>query len=114
MSEVAIDYRSLEWMPKSVWGPIKWRELHCRALVDLPMDDEQEWFRNFREGLPCAKCRVHFEDYIAHHPPDFSSREKFFQWTVDAHNHVNQHTGKKIVSLDEAHKIHEYVFDDPA
>lgn len=110
----AIDYHSLEWMPKSVWGPIKWRELHCRALAPLPMDQEEEWFRNYREGLPCTKCRTHFENYIAQCPPDFRSRPDFFTWTVNAHNHVNQALGKRHVSLPEARRLHPYVFDDPA
>jgi hypothetical protein len=31
MALKAIDESSLAWMPKSVWGPIKWKELHVRA-----------------------------------------------------------------------------------
>ena len=57
----AIDHRSLEWMPKDVWGPIKWRELHARALSNLPMAGEEEWFVAYVEGLPCARCRRHFD-----------------------------------------------------
>lgn len=102
----AINQSSLEWMPKSVWGPIKWKELHTRALTPLPLDQEPEWFRSFVAGLPCPKCRNHFEEFVARNPPDFSSRRSFFAWTVCAHNHVNQATGKSIMGHYEAWMEH--------
>ena len=106
----AIDHRSLEWMPKSVWGPIKWKELHCRALLALPMQGEDRWFSAFVEGLPCPKCREHFEAFVHHHPPNFVSRALFFEWTVNAHNYVNVANGKRELSLDEALEAHREVF----
>jgi hypothetical protein len=102
----AIDHQSLEWMPKHVWGPIKWRELHYRGLTDFPMDKEHEWFAAFCRGLPCPQCREHFESFLRDHPPDFSSREAFFSWTVRAHNHVNRVLGAGLLDDQEARRRH--------
>jgi hypothetical protein len=110
----SIDYKSLEWMPKSVWGPIKWKELHCRALVPLPMNGESYWFAAYLEGLPCAKCRLHFEAFVHDHPPDFRSRNAFFEWTVLAHNHVNEANDKPVMTLAEARWAHREIFKDLA
>lgn len=105
MSE-AIDEKCLEWMPKSVWGPIKWKELHTRALIDRAMTGEERWFADYVEGLPCAKCRRHFEEFLAQSPPDLRSRPLFFAWTVEAHNFVNEALGKKTFTKEEAHAEH--------
>lgn len=97
----AIPSHPLEWMPKSVWGPLKWRELHCRGLAPLPMEGESEWFKSFIESLPCPKCKHHFESFIQQNPPDFSSRPAFFTWTVKAHNFVNRALQKPEVNINE-------------
>jgi hypothetical protein len=102
----SINRASLDWMPKNVWGPIKWKELHYRGLIDLPMDDEKEWFDNFCEALPCPHCREHFAAFVKKKAPDLTSRENFFAWTVAAHNAVNQATGKAQLSVDEARQLH--------
>jgi hypothetical protein len=107
----AIDKSSLAWMPKSIWGPIKWKELHTRALANLPMDGEEKWFKEFIEGLPCPMCRGHFDEYVKDHPPIFTSRTAFFKWSVDAHNSVNHRNDKRIMPLGEALDIHQYTPD---
>jgi len=98
-------------MPKSVWGPIKWKELHTRALCALPMNAEPEWFAAFVAGLPCPKCREHFEQFVHSHPPDFESRTRFFCWTVAAHNFVNCNNEKPEISVERAHRIHAFKED---
>jgi hypothetical protein len=107
----AIDENSLSWMPKTIWGPIKWKELHVRALSPFPMDEERDWFGAFLAGLPCPKCREHFNVFLEENPPDFSSREAFFEWTVRAHNDVNEATGKRVISVGEARELHPCSFD---
>lgn len=104
----SIDKSALNWMPKQIWGPIKWKELHVRALADLPMTGEAEWFAAFKAGLPCPKCREHFEQYCLDYPPDFRSRAGFFIWTVNAHNHVNCATGKAEWSVTNAYAFHAF------
>ena len=107
----AISQSSLEWMPKSVWGPIKWKELHTRALCSLATDNEHEWFAAFVAGLPCPKCREHFKQFVQAQPPDFESRSKFFSWTVAAHNFVNRHNGKPEIPPDIARQMHAFKED---
>jgi hypothetical protein len=104
----AIDEKSLEWMPKSVWGPIKWKELHTRGLIELGMEHEADWFTSFVDGLPCPKCRDHFCAFIEQSPPDFRSRSHFFAWTVAAHNYVNQATQKPSLTVEAALKVHRF------
>lgn len=106
INPTAIETHSLDWMPKAVWGPIKWRELHCRALTNLPMEKEKQWFEQFLKGLPCPKCRNHFGKFLEDKPPQFGRREDFFAWTIDAHNYVNQELGKPLVSLEDAKDIY--------
>ena len=110
----AIDESSLSWMPKEVWGPIKWKELHVRGLAPFPMDDEDKWFAAFLKGLPCPKCRAHFCSFLETTPPDYSSREAFFEWTVTAHNFVNAANGKPDVTVAEARALHACKFDPPS
>jgi hypothetical protein len=98
-----INTASLEWMPKQVWGPIKWKELHTRALIPLSPDELKDWFGGFMASLPCEECRTHFNQWVLDNPPDFT---KFFAWTVAAHNEVNEKTGKPSVSEEEARIIH--------
>lgn len=106
-----IPKRSLDWMPKTVWGPMKWRELHCRALSYLPMKGEAEWLDKFVESIPCPKCQKHFEIFVKDNPPFFPDgvtsyrtldRPAFFRWTVDAHNFVNRALSRPEISYLDA------------
>lgn len=106
--KAAIDHRSLEWMPKEIWGPIKWKELHARAQAPLPMAGEEEWFEEYIRGLPCKHCRHHFEEFVRQQPPHWSSRVAFFEWTVQAHNHVNAALGKAHRSLKEGRELNPF------
>lgn len=101
-----ISESSLMWMPKKIWGPIKWRELHCRALAYLPMQGEDGWFKSFIESIPCPNCQKHFELFINENPPNFESRPDFFKWTVDAHNYVNRSNCKEEISYERALALH--------
>lgn len=107
----AIPEHPLQWMPKSIWGKIKWKELHCRALAYLPMEGEPEWFKSFIASIPCPKCQEHFTLFCQDNPPDFSSRPGFFRWTVDGHNYVNRANKKKELTLMEAIIEHSDFFE---
>ena len=104
----AITESSLEWMPKSVWGPIKWKELHSRGLCSLSMEHESDWFDAFLRGLPCPDCRRHFEEFLGRSPPVFSDRQAFFEWTVAAHNFVNRRVGKPEITIEAARFLHAF------
>lgn len=90
---------------------MKWKELHTRGLIDRPMRGEGDWFHSFLIGVPCPKCQAHFEKFVKKNPPDFGSRTAFFRWSVEAHNEVNEATGKKCVTLDQAYALHKFESD---
>jgi hypothetical protein len=104
----AINEEGLEWMPKSVWGPIKWKELHTRALLERSMEGEEHWLAAYLAGLPCPKCREHFEEFLRKSPPDLRSRRQFFVWTVAAHNFVNEAIGHRTLGVTEALNEHQF------
>lgn len=98
----AIPEHPLQWMPKALWGKLKWFELHARALAYLPMDNEKEWFDSFVQSIPCPKCQAHFELFLKDNPPDLSSRPAFMVWSVKAHNFVNRALQKTELSIEGA------------
>lgn len=104
----AISQHSIEWMPKNLWGRLKWAELHARCFIDKDMSGEAEWFKSFVTSVPCPKCQEHFETFVKKNPPDFSSRVAFFVWAWRAHNHVNVETKKPQMSLQDAYAIHHW------
>lgn len=106
----AIPEHPLQWMPKSVWGPLKWRELHCRALAYLPMTNEEQWLKSFIESIPCPKCKAHFDTFIQQNPAELSTRPAFFLWTIRAHNWVNRALEKKELDLEEALVLYSDMF----
>jgi len=92
----------LFWMPKSVWGPLLWQQLHARALAYLPMKGEQEWLDAFLISIPCPHCQKHFNLFMDENPPDLSDRPSMFAWTVAAHNYVNRSKHKEELTLEQA------------
>ncbi len=80
-------------------GPQLWEELHRRALVHRPGQDDGEWLAKFSLRLPCGHCRADWVRMMQATPPDYSSAANFFAWTVDRHNEVNSRLGKPLVSL---------------
>lgn len=112
MKNKAISESSLAWLPKSIWGPLLWRQLHCRALSYLPMKGEQEWFNAFIQSIPCPHCQKHFQLFVEQNPPDFKDRPSFFRWTVLAHNYVNKAKDKKEVDLATALGYYVAMFDE--
>lgn len=79
-----------------------WDELHRQA------EPTPEWFSGWQARIPNINCdcRRHWRELVAAKPPDFSSREAFFAWTVEAHNAVNERLGKPLVTLEEARRLH--------
>lgn len=95
---------------KYVWGPRLWRLFHLLAEVSDRRDITMLW-RNFLRTsaalVPCAKCRVHFQEYVrTHRFGDMTSMGKemrmLFREQLRAfHNAVNERVGKPIVSEEE-------------
>ncbi|HVS73145.1 MAG TPA: ERV1/ALR-related protein [Phycisphaerae bacterium] len=67
-----------------------WKELHTRALAYKgEVAAEQAWLREFALRVKCGTCRQHWNAMTAKTPPDLSSADAYFAWTVDRHNEVN-------------------------
>ena len=56
----------------------------------------------------CPKCLQHFESFLDETPPDFSSRPRFFEWTVMAHNFVNRALNKREYTVEKAQVLHYF------
>lgn len=80
-----------------------WNYLHTKAL--LP-GDYTEW-RERAEQLLGTDCFSTWKAFEEENPPDFSTEEARFAWTVKGHNHVNEKLGKPLLSVEEASKIHQ-------
>lgn len=83
----------------------RWLELHSYAPAVWDPAAAQAWFARWLRTIPgigCRACLVHFRQLLERTPPDFSSREAFFRWTVDIHNQVNAHLGRPLFTLEQA------------
>jgi hypothetical protein len=69
---------------------------------------EGEWLEEFARRLPCGECRAHWSKLLAELPPELASREKYFAWTVAAHNAVNRRLGKPEMPEAEARQLHRW------
>jgi hypothetical protein len=85
-----------------------WAELHGYSPEVWDEAAAREWFADWQRRIPniACDCRRHWRELVAEMPPDFSSREAFFAWTVEAHNAVNSRIGKPLVTLEEAYRLH--------
>lgn len=86
-----------------IFGPIFWKELHRWAL-DGNLKTTAAWLEAFAAAIPCEDCRIHWAELMAANPPDLSSRETFFAWTVDRHNDVNRRLDLMPMSIGEAYQ----------
>jgi len=98
----------------SSWGPTLWYYLHCSAAnyPKKPTTEQRDamkiWLSSLSVTIPCANCGHHFNEFVRSHQNNLdticSSREKLFNFLVDAHNKVNQRNGKSSISYEEARK----------
>lgn len=88
-------------------GPKKWAELHQRSwtIKTIVPGKETEWLEKFERTIPCGECKAHWHQVVVENPPDFSSHEAYFRWTVDCHNLVNRSLGKPLMSYEDAETI---------
>lgn len=83
-----------------------WMELHQFSLELWNPVAAAEWY--YLEWLPklphlgCDDCTSDWYQLTQQYPPDFSSQERFFEWTVRRHNDINRKLGKPVLSIEEA------------
>lgn len=100
-----VELSALDWLRRE--GPRKWRELHSFARDwegDVVL--ARQFLEDFAAVLPCGSCRSHWLALVQRHPPDLSSAEAFFVWTVDRHNDVNARRGTALLSVAAARVLY--------
>ena len=93
-------------MDPKIWGPSAWDFIHTVALgyPSSPTITCKHNYRNFYTNigniLPCPVCQKHYNEFLSGRLLDIDealeSTESLFNWTVDAHNNVNQNNRKPI------------------
>lgn len=81
--------------------------LYPTAPTELQKMDVRHFYINFGGIIRCGRCRRHYMSYIAQHPPNTSSRDALFQWTVRLHNNVNRRTGKPEWAVQRAQALYQ-------
>ena len=87
-----------------------WKELHTRAINYTGKDDRnfiQKWTTKIPRFTKGCKCREFWTVWSRSNPPKFTPAGAYFEWTVKAHNAVNQKLGKKTFTVDEAKKFYQ-------
>ena len=125
------------------FGPVLWKIIHLNArrldgmmkwdydrLVgtvtsEFNYDNDRKVMHSFLEELatyiPCGSCATNYINFKKNNPvPSYTlvngeppKKDQFFNWSVDAHNHANQITGKRNVSYKEALKMFNDEWSDP-
>lgn len=81
-------------------GREAWRLLHeCRL-------GSPDWLSQWKKKIPrgCG-CYKNFEDMLVDLPPDYSSEQAWFAWTVAIHNAVNVKLNRPAVSMERADNL---------
>ena len=78
-------------------GREAWRLLHECKLGN------PEWLTQWKTKIPrgCG-CYKNFDDMLVAMPPDYSSEDAWFRWTVAIHNAVNAKLNRPAVTMDRA------------
>jgi hypothetical protein len=94
------------------WGPAAWKFLHTVtfAYPHNPSLEQQRaadaMFSSLGALLPCDRCKDHYQNEFALHPPDTRNGATLSAWLVDLHNRVNARLGKPQFSYAQAAKTY--------
>lgn len=96
-------------------GSASWTVMHQRAsqFPSHPSGRDRKQFDQLLgqliDSLGCGECEGHARDYVRANPPDYSSREALFLWTVDFHDSVRARQGKVPLGVSVGLKSAEHV-----
>lgn len=94
-----------------IWGKYAWAFIHLMVLEYPlnPNDDDKKHYRSFFNDLqyvlPCDKCKYNMKKHLKKYPLSdtvMANRNNLVRWTIELHNIVNYHTGKPMLSYDDA------------
>ena len=84
-----------------------WKELHERALKFNGKND-RNYLIQFAKRIPRftkgCKCNEFWNKWVKTNPPTYN---KYFEWTVKAHNVVNKKLKKPEFTIEEARKFYQ-------
>jgi hypothetical protein len=93
-------------MDPKIWGPSAWDFIHTVALgypsspTLTDKNNYRDFYTNIGNILPCPVCQRHYNEFLSGRLLDIDealeSTESLFNWTVDAHNNVNENNRKPI------------------
>lgn len=94
-----------------LWGKHFWATAHyiTMSYPNNPTIEEKQNVKKFFDLLtvllPCSNCRSHYINNLQRNPLTdniLNSKYKLIEWLVNLHNEVNERTGKKIMSVEQA------------
>jgi len=74
---------------KEEQGRAAWTALHLYCLDCPNLAYARTWINRFVDGLGCGPCRLDSKSYVQANPPDISSSEALFAYSVRWHNFVS-------------------------
>ena len=81
-------------------GQFAWAKLHSYT------GNDPQWLDLWQYFIPArCDCKDGYQKILEEMPPDFTSPDAFFAWSVRLHNAVNKKLGKPELTIDEARKI---------
>jgi hypothetical protein len=93
-------------MDPKIWGPSAWDFIHTVALgypsspTLTDKNNYRDFYTNIGNILPCPVCQRHYNEFLNGRLLDLDealeSTESLFNWTIDAHNNVNENNRKPI------------------
>ena len=102
------------WPNLPMWPELfhkQWDAMHItmRALPRGELSSAErtqaiDYLRSQMPLIPCGGCSLHAMMYFAQNPPDGTTGQSFYAWTVAFHNSVNERLSKRVYTLDEAEK----------
>lgn len=95
------DPRGPQDLTRGTYGAdaLAWARLHRRALDGRMHAD---YLRYFGSAIGCHLCQRHWYEFLKANPPDFSTSDAQFEFSVRAHNHANAQRGVPEMSLEDA------------
>jgi hypothetical protein len=119
---VCIHIKKMPVTNSKIWGPSTWYFLHQIAYTFIRENriiskKEQGYIKSFviylSKLLPCPSCRAHFSQTLRRYPitKENKTGQKFFNWTVRAHNLANKGLKKKVWNYAQAEVLHKKPVD---
>ncbi len=83
-------------------GPRMWKRLHEYALQETDLDVFKAWIEtDWIPSIPCPTCHANFHRWFSRNRPTVD----IFEWSVKAHNFVNEKRGVEKITIAEARYI---------